>query len=321
MNNLGYFNYSQRHPEELFDSFYAKEKVIIPPTANQENELTQKNGRLIELISTFKTLMEYGKPKGDADIQRIVEDVCGILNNTEYINYCAFSQFFMTCNFNFSIYEKLSSEQQKACVFELLVKYCKNRHAMYLSHGYSNTILQVMCDNYSHKRNGKTGIEKILSMAEQYQLARVQSMEDLQKTKDGYFLPDKGDKNLFEQVLEQGQIMMKSREIEQNKRPDIVFVHNRHLYICELKTMKEIGGGQNKQVVEFAHFIRFSEENQYVHYVSFLDGNYSNVIFSDQSPKIARQREDILNALKKNASNYFLNTAGMKLFLKNLFKR
>jgi len=58
-----------------------------------------------------------------------------------------------------------------------------------------------------------------------------------------------------------------------------------------------------------------------VHYVSFLDGNYSNVIFSDQSPKIARQREDILNALKKNASNYFLNTAGMKLFLKNLFKR
>ena len=107
---------------------------------------------------------------------------------------------------------------------------------------------------------------------------------------------------------------MESRQFEQNKNPDIVFKKGNHFYIMELKTMKEGGGGQNKQVVEFALFIRFSEKDPNIHYITFLDGNYSNLLFRDTSPKVTSQRNDILSALKNNPSNYFVNTKGLKQF-------
>ena len=99
-----------------------------------------------------------------------------------------------------------------------------------------------------------------------------------------YFLPDKGDKNTFEYMLQTLKIKMESRTIEHDKFPDIVFKHNNQYYICELKTMKQGGGGQNKQIVEVAHFIRFSEKNPNVHYITFLDCNrftcfYTSVFF------------------------------------------
>ena len=114
---------------------------------------------------------------------------------------------------------------------------------------------------------------------------------------------------------------MESRKIEQNKLPDIVFKHNQDYYICELKSMKESGGGQNKQIVEIANFIKFSEKNKNVHYLTFLDCNYSNKIFQSMSPKIKCQRQDIKKALECNPNNYFLNTKGFIEFVKDLWSK
>ena len=82
-----------------------------------------------------------------------------------------------------------------------------------LSHGYSNTVLQVMSDNYSHKRNGKTSIEKVLSILVPYGLRKISSIA---ATEDNnfYFLPDKGDAALFEFFLKKYHLKMISRDIE-----------------------------------------------------------------------------------------------------------
>ena len=111
---------------------------------------------------------------------------------------------------------------------------------------------------------------------------------------------------------------MESRAIEHKKLPDIVFKINGHYYICELKTMKGNGGGQNKQIVEIAYFIKFSELNEKFHYLAFLDGDYSNRLFAKNSPKIQNQRSDIIDALKNNESNYFVNTAGFKKLIQDI---
>ena len=38
-----------------------------------------------------------------------------------------------------------------------------------------------------------------------------------------------------------------------------------------------------------------------------------------EMPKIVSQRKDIIEALKSNLSNYFVNTAGFKKLVKNIF--
>ena len=112
---------------------------------------------------------------------------------------------------------------------------------------------------------------------------------------------------------------MESRAIEQNKLPDIVFNCKGEFYICELKTMKGEGGGQNKQIVEIAYFIKFSEQNPNIHYIAFLDCDYSNKLFHNNSPKVIAQRNDIIKALQDNPSNYFLNTAGLVKFIDEIY--
>ena len=78
----------------------------------------------------------------------------------------------------------------------------------------------------------------------------------------------------------------------------------------EMKTMKGSGGGQDKQLVEVINFIRYAENDERIHYITFMDGEYVNMLFRSQQPKIRRQYADIVNCLKSNPGNYFVNTAG-----------
>lgn len=318
--NLEYFDYAKNNPEELLDPFYAKGVLVIPPTKEVSNLLTKNNEKLLKFITAFNVLDEcYKKNQNDETVQKIVADVIDILDNTPNINYSAFSQFFMVYNSNYSVYKSQNMDNKKTLVYEMLKKYCAERHNLYLSHGYSNVILQVMSDNYSHKRNSKSGIEKILSILDPYGLDKLDKKEDILTNNNFYFLPDKGGEDIFEYMLQTLKIKMESRTIEHDKFPDIVFKHNDQYYICELKTMKQGGGGQNKQIVEVAHFIRFSEKNPNIHYITFLDCNYSNIIFQDISPKITSQRNDIMSVLRTNPKNYFLNTKAMIKFTQDLF--
>ncbi len=320
MNNLELFRFGKQYPEPLFDPFYSKSCVVIPYDVSEENDLTTSNTRLIKLISTFDTLhFEQNKNLSDKTITDTITSIIDILDHTNNINYTPFSQFFMVYNASYSVYESLTYEDKISFIYEMLERYCVERHGMYLSHGYSNIVMQVMSDNYSHKRKGKAGIEKILAQLRPYDLRRITYYSDIESCDDIYFLPDKGDKVSFEKFLVDKAIKMKSREIEQNKLPDIVFKHNNQYYICELKSMKGQGGGQNKQIVEVAYFIKFSEADENIHYVTFLDSQYSNELMNANNPKIVKQREDIEVALINNPGNYFLNTASLQVFLEQVF--
>lgn len=318
MNNLEYYEYSKAFPEKPFDVFYKKNKIVLPKNATEDNELTINDKKLVNLITTFKTVFEKGYTIKDDIILDLVDNVVDILHKTKNINYSAFSQFFMVYNTTHSYFLKLPSKDKRAFIYHMLIKYCQERHDMYCEFGYTSTILQVICDNYSHKRNSKTTIDKILNMLKPYELKHISKLLETDDD-DYYFLPDKGNSNLFDQFLIKYNLTMGSRKIEQNKYPDLVFKHNGEIYICELKTMKGIGGGQNKQVVEFINFINYSENNNNIHYLSFLDGDYSNRLFTLNSAKIKNQRKDLELALKLNPNNYFVNTAGMKKLISNIF--
>ena len=320
LDNKYYFDYSKNHPEPLFDPYYEKNMVVITPDINEENDLIINNNRLIDLITAFQVSMSMGKNKDDDQVIEIIEEIIQILNKTKNINFSSFCQYFMVQNSSYSTYSSLKKDEKLDYIYEMLLRYCKERHDIYKSHGYSNTILQVISDSYSHKRNSKTSIIKFIDILAPYTTYHLQD-ENLILSDDNYFfLPDKSDKKCFLRLLNELDIKMESRNIEQGKVPDIVLKHNGHYYIFELKMMKGSGGGQNKQAVEFAYFIRFSEADNNIHYGIMLDSLYSNDLFSSDQPKIAEQRNDVMNALDNNPSNYFVNTAGAELLLKNIFE-
>lgn len=326
MNNKDYFNYSKSHPESLFDPNYEKGLLVIPETINQSNSLTIANGRMIDLITAFQVLRSHNVDKNDDEIIKIIEEMETILDTEENINFTSFCQFFMVYDQTYSVYADLPEEQKREFIYIMLDKYCEDRHDIYKSHGYSNIVLQVMSDNYSHKRNGVASINKYVGLLSKHISRRIEDEVEILNEDDYFFLPDKGDKDLFECMLATLDIEMKSRENEQSKLPDLVFKHNDNYYIIELKHMKGDGGGQNKQSVEFIQFINFSERNENIHYITIVDGEYSNRIFAEPNPrkkklnKIDKQRIDILKALDNNEGNYFLNTEGTIKFLDDLFQ-
>ncbi len=320
-NNMFYFLYSKQNPERMLDPYYAKKQIVITEDSGEWNALIEKNEELIELIGDFKELREHGAEWDTPAVKQIVERVILILDRTKHINYTAFSQFFMVYNSTFSEYEKYSFETKRTFIFEMLDHFSKERHSMYLSHGYSNIVLQVMADNYSHKRNSKSTIDKILIMLDGCLLSRI--CRESQFDQDNYyFLPDKGDSALFDAFLKYYNLKMTSRDMEQNKYPDIVFKYKGQVYICELKTTKGSGGGQDKQMVELINFIKYSEESEKFHYLAFLDGSYPNMLLNDKNingiNKVSRQYNDLVNALKNNPQNYFVNTAGFAKFIEDI---
>jgi len=325
MNNIDYFTFSAGHPEPLPDPFYKDDaEMVIPPTAVESNLLTEKNARLLELVSAFHVL-DADKSKNDnPHIEAIIREVGDILSETPNINFSSVTQFFLVYNISHGTFLTLDPKTKTTFLKDILRRYCAERHSIYLSHGYSNAILQVVSDNYSHKRKSKATINKILSMLEPYGFIRL-SNGNFESGRRSFFLPDKGDKELFASFRERFSIAFSSAATEQGKLPDMVLGLNGDWFIVEMKNINGSGGGQDKQMTEIINFIRFSEKDSHFHYLVFLDGEYSNRIFARQEiwpfakkkPKIQRQFDDIKDYLKKNPENYFVNTEGFRKFLSN----
>ena len=318
MTNVELFKYSGRHPEPIIDPYYNRDKVVIPSTADQTNKLVEGNSRLIELISIFTYFSEQGKDQMHPDVCELIDEVISILTKTEGINLSPFSQFFMVYNSSHNSFVGYTHDEQREFVYEMLQLYSNERHKMYLSHGYTNSILQVVCDNYSHKRNSKTTIVKICDILERVGFIHNPDGEEL-LSRRFYFLPDKGDKDTFITFKQRCGVVLESAQNEQDKLPDMVFFLNGEYFIVEMKSMKGSGGGQDKQLTEVINFIRYAESDEHIHYITYLDGEYSNLLHSGTTqPKIRRQYDDAMACLRNHPGNYFLNTAGFEEFVREI---
>ena len=318
MTNIELFKYSGEHPEPIFDPYYSHNKLVIPPTIDQTNELVEKNARLIDLISVFSYFREQGKDKNHPEMRNLIDEVIMILKETDGINLSPFTQFFMVYNSSHSSFVGYAHEEQREFLYEMLQLYGKERHKMYLSHGYTNSILQVVCDNYSHKRKSKAAIVKISEILERVGFVHNPDGEEL-LSRRVYFLPDKGDKATFIAFKQRHGVVLESAQNEQDKLPDMVFFINGDYFIVEMKSMKGSGGGQDKQLTEVINFIRYAESDKHIHYTTYLDGEYSNLLHSGtMQPKIRRQYDDIIACLRNHPGNYFLNTAGFEEFVREI---
>lgn len=325
MSNIELFLYSGQHAEQVLDPYYLDNNdPIIPKTAKGTNALVKKNNRLIQLVSAFKFYHKQGKKIEHPDVARLIDEVVEILMTTEEINLSPFSQFFMVYDSSYAAFKGYAQDAKRNFLYEMLRCYGERRHQLYLNHGYSNSMLQVVHDSYSHKRKSKASIRKICDV-----LDALGFLHDTRKDEGSsyYFLPDSGDRDKFLDFALEHHLAMKFAKGKQDKLPDMVFHEGAEYYVVEMKHIKGSGGGQDKQLSEVIDFIRYKEKDGHIHFVVYLDGEYSNLLHdkslhnkknSKKQTKIGKQYNSIIRCLRKNDGNYFLNTAGFKKFIQQI---
>lgn len=314
--NKNYWEESLRHPEPAADNFYILDEVIV-----SDADLIQKVERLRELIISYCVITEKDKSTS----AKILDEIYNIIISIDKIQYTEFVAFWKALDISYSVFKKLPN--QKIILNELLQKYCERRRKLYDKLGYSNVTVQALYDSGTSRKKGVSGNNKLTSLVPKIvsiDIPHVRNMRELIASSTAYFLPDKGDKALFREFCKNLKIEYVFGRDHQGKEPDIVFKINNRFFIIEAKHIKESGGAQDKQIVELIEFIKYSEDSDIIHYISFMDGVYFNnfILFKDiNDTKLNRQRKAIEENLSKHKKNFFVNTAGLLSLFKDAIKK
>jgi len=321
--NFYYWNESLKYKENIFDDSYFINQIIV-----NDEELISRVEKLRELIVTYCVLKEE---QGDTEavLQKIFNNILNLIESAEQIQYTEFVAFWKILDISYSTFKDYSNEEKKDILKSILELYCENRRKIYDRLGYTNTTVQALYDTGASRKKSKLGIKKIETLLENIlnisntEYLKVKNLKDFEGKKICYLLPDsnKSDKEIFDDFIKRKHLDYRFGGEHQNKYPDIVIKICEHYFVIEAKHIKESGGTQDKQIVEIIEFIKYSENVDNIHYVSFLDGIYFNKFISlkykDNKNKVLSQIRDIENALKYNKNNFFVNTYGLKLLIED----
>lgn len=308
-NNFEYWKLSLANPESIGDDFYIFDKIII------NEELSKYSENMRELIISYCVL----KRKKYNDSEKILSDIYNLILEKEELKYTEFIAFWKVLDFSYSIFKKYPNNKQ--VLSKLLDNYCEKRKELYDKYCFSDITIQALYDSNASRKKGSSGIKKIINLVEKN--LKLKRLENTEINRNQFYItPDKGQKDVYVKILKKYKIKATLQKTNQGKIPDFLFKVNKDIYIVEAKHVKEGGGEQNKSITELINFIKQSENSSNIHYISFLDGIYFNLFISykdkKRNNKVSRQKREIERALKDFKQNYFLNTKGLEIFLKDL---
>lgn len=322
MGNINYFNYSHQHEDEIVDISMQKGVLVISENNTEpDTKLMVANHKLINLITTYETLSSDSATEESA-LNRIIDRVTFIIENTEKINYTSFCIYFQVIGYSYSTYmsekRNMSIDDKRSLIKELIELYIINRHKMYLSHGYSDQLLQVSSDTASSRRKGNVGIKKTEDILLPLGFTKAVELNELRKLELAYILPDKGQLEIFDNYLAENNIRFEFREKRDAKNPDMLLKIRSHIIIMEHKITNGGGGSQNAEINEIIQFINYSEANRNIHYVSCLAGNFFKKLnANNHEPKAESQYRNIISNLGQFEQNYFVNGNGFAKLIKD----
>jgi hypothetical protein len=315
IDNLGLLDYSLKYPEPYIDNYYIKKgNLIISDKPKELTPLMRANLDLIKGISAYEFACDR---RNNSMMEAAINQIYRAAEQNN-INFSEFVSFWPVVDISYSVYKKLTSHKKKMLLRQIIDKYIKMRHEVYLMHGYTPTTLQVGKDAKAHKESGSPGLRKVSDIlgSHGFKSANHESVVDFtSKGVKKYIEADKKGKRLFKALLKHYRLQFNWSRNRQGKMPDFLLRHNNSIIIIEHKHVKEGGGGQDKAINEIISFVGYSEDN--ISFVSFLDGTYFNLLAENISKKnkLYAQLNNIKSLLRGNRSNYFVNTAGFKKLL------
>ncbi|OGY57686.1 MAG: hypothetical protein A3H67_03470 [Candidatus Buchananbacteria bacterium RIFCSPLOWO2_02_FULL_46_11b] len=175
--------------------------------------------------------------------------------------------------------------------------------------------IQAILDTNSSRKKGKCGENKLISILKKCGFKEVFEWDDFFKA--DYCAVKFFKKFSLKNVRKSLGVKIKTKK--QNKTLDLIIKAKNKILLCEAKHLNTSGGGQDKQISELIEILGLNEKNG-ISYISFLDGNYSNILLgnSGHGDKITTQRKEINKFLKNNPGNYWVNTAGFEKLISDL---
>ena len=262
----------------------------------------------------FTTISTLNKNNDYSKDEVLAKKIINILRTTKNIHFFPFNFYCHTQDIAKKKFFKLSFDEQ----LNLIKNYIEDRHSMYLEHGYTNTILQVACDSYAHKRNGDKGTRKLREQAKRHGIKHFDFGDN-----NYYLNPDKGDESKFKAIINAAGITYPYYKKHNKKLPDLFLKINNNYVIVEHKHMNEVGGHQNNVIVDIMDFI--NEEDKNVYYVSYVDGYAFNVYFGLEYKKDGNNKYDLTNEnlntiFESKERSYIVNTMGFDKLISELQK-
>jgi len=299
LNNLRYFKISKENLESTLDKFYIFEKQHTELEKYIDNTKEIKN-----ILITIKTLLN------NKEKDKIVNNYFDKLSNTlgKFSNCSEFSCFVSACDSALKFVK-----QDKELLKEITLRYFKNRD---LSEIVPREWVQAVLDTNSSRKKGNCGENKLLSILNNHKFVKVDTWEEFKKSKKCVAKFS----SRFDLKSVRGKLNVKIKTKKQNKRLDLIIKFKNKIFFIEAKHLNTAGGGQDKQISELIEIISLKENNKNIHYISFLDGSYSNIILGDNKVrgKIKIQRREINKFLNQNHNNFWVNTAGFKKLIFDL---
>lgn len=295
-DNLKYLEYSCNNPEKLDERYMSLKKNDL----NKYVEFTNKIKSLLDDIRKDKFVDE----KKFTILLNLITDTYGSKNE--------FNCFINACDSTIGTI-KNNPETLKQIV-ELFFTYRNGKISADPVH------IQSLIDKGSQRALGIIGQQKIVEIAQNFGFEYTNDLN--------IFLKNKNSVSYYKKELKE-KIIPDIDFGSQNKDLDIILKSNDKYFFIESKHIKECGGAQDKQIKELIGLIKTKmPKNTFI--VSFLDGVFSNDILNSEildvfenkakiiKNKIEQQQLEILDNLHKNKSAFWLNSAGLVEFLRDL---
>ena len=295
-DNLKYLEYSCNNPEKLDERYMNLKKNDL----NKYVEFTNKIKSLLIDIRKDKFVDE----KKFTILLNLITDSYGSKNE--------FNCFINACDSTIGTI-KNNPETLKQIV-ELFFTYRNGKISADPVH------IQSLIDKGSQRALGIVGQQKIVEIAQNFGFEYTNDPD--------IFLKNKNSVSYYKKELKE-KIIPDIDFGSQNKDLDIIIKSNDKYFFIESKHIKECGGAQDKQIKELIGLIKTKmPKNTFI--VSFLDGVFSNEILNSEifnvfenkdkiiKNKIEQQQLEILDNLHKNKSAFWLNSAGLIEFLRDL---
>jgi hypothetical protein len=293
LNNIDFFNYSKNNCELTLDENYIFVEQHPELKKYQENLQKIKN-----ILITIKTLKNNNESTEILD--KYYQNLADNLN--KYSNVSEFICFVNACD------NSLDSVKKEIDDLKIITeKYFEKR---ILNDLIPAEWIQALIDNNSSRRKGKNGENKLIKILNDSGFKEFDNFEDFNN--NNFSVIKFSSKINLNFIRKKFNILISTKT--QNKNMDLVIKFHDQIFFCEAKHINTNGGGQDKQLSELIEITNLKEKNKNIHFIAFLDGKYSNILLNEkyQSPKILTQRNQIIDNLKNNPNNFWVNSFGFK---------
>lgn len=273
----------------------------------------EKHPRLAEYIANTKeikniliTIRMLQTKKEDAEIiAKYFSELSTALS--EFSNCSEFVCFINACDSFLDFAKKDTSLLEK-----ITQRYFEKR---ILNEAVPEEWVQAILDSNSSRKKGKSGERKLLAILGGFGFQKASTWEEFRRNKKCVAEFSK----IFSIKNIRKNLGIKLATKKQNKKLDLIIKMGNGIFLCEAKHLNTSGGGQDKQISELIEIISLKEQNKRIAYIAFLDGSYSNIIFSEDvgGDKLTTQRSEIKKYLGRNPNSFWVNTAGFKAMFRS----